>query len=105
MLVVGALDGWQSNGRDLPEGDGLHFVGYDDLTAEHIAQVQPDIVLSALLGDSFDVIDLARKLEALGFQGRYRAIASGVPQPSLIVTEVRQHARDLDFDILVLADD
>ena len=105
MLIVGDLDGWRSDGRELPEGEGLSFIGYDDLTAHVLGTRNPDIVLSALLGDNFDVIDLARKLESLGFCGRYRALATGVPEPSLIVSEVKQHAAQLDFDILMLADE
>lgn len=105
MLVVGDLDGWRSRGRELPEAEGLHFVGFSGLDEARLAEIGPEIVLSSLVGPEFDVIDLARKLEALGFSGRYRVLATGVPAPDLVRQEVKQHAPNLDFDILVIAEE
>ena len=102
MLVVGDLKGWLRAGRSLPTGDGLHFVGFADLDAKRLADVAPDIVLSALLAPDFDVIDLALRLEELDFTGRYRAISDDLPSPGVVVAEIRQHAPGIDFDVLMI---
>ncbi|MFQ6548534.1 hypothetical protein AADZ90_011290 [Aestuariibius sp. 2305UL40-4] len=102
MLVVGDLKGWLKAGRSLPAGPGLHFVGFDDLDARRLAEVAPDIVLSALLAPDFDVIDLALRLDELDFTGRYRAISDDIPSPGVVVAEVRQHAPGVDFDVLLI---
>ncbi len=102
MLVIGDVSGWQERGRDLPSGDGLHFAGFPDVSAALLRKVQPDIVLSALLGPDFDVVEVAALLERLKFTGRYRAVCPSVPQPELIIHEVQQKAPNLDFNVMVL---
>lgn len=102
MLVIGNMRSWHRAGRAVPQLDGFHFVGFGDVTDALLRAVAPDVVLSSLMGEDFDALDLARRLGDLGFRGRYRAITSGLPNPHVVRTEVRAAAPDLDFDIFVL---
>ena len=78
-LVVGNLSRWKADGRKMPEAEGLVFVEIRDLTADIITQTRAAIILSPLVADDFDVVDVAERLISLGFQGRYRAIALSLP--------------------------
>ncbi len=82
--------------------DGFHFAGIDDLDAKLLARVRPDVVLSGVFQTTFDVLDVATTLQALGYAGRYRAVADAFPSFALIVDEVRAIAPDIDFGFLPL---
>jgi len=102
MLVVGNLRSWQRQGLEIPQIDGFHFVGLQDVTADLMGRLRPDVVLSALMGESFDALDLARRLSGLGYGGLYRALTNALPNPSAIVSEVRASAPGLDFDLYII---
>ena len=72
------------------------------MTAALLRVTAPDLVLSALMGDDYDVIDLALRLALLDFTGRYRALTSGLPNPRVVLAEVHQVAPDIDFDLFDL---
>lgn len=82
--------------------EGLKFITINDLSADLVEETQPDIILSPLVADDFDAVDMAEKLVSLGFQGRYRAIAPRLPDAALILHEVRGLAPQLDFALLLL---
>ncbi len=100
ILAVGEMAGWGGNSAGLPLDSAITFVEFRELTAELLDSLTPDIVLSPLLCSSFDCLDLAQVLEALGFRGRYRAMSSQVPQPELIRREVKATCPRLDFDLV-----
>ena len=104
MLVVGNLRRWRRTGRELPQLAGFSFCGFRDLSPERLAVIAPDVVLSPLVGEDFDVTDLARLLHDCGFTGRYRAVASQLPAPDVVLREVRGVAPCLDFDIFTTGD-
>ena len=101
VLVVGdftlpsaaALDTSQAAEIQLP---------FAAVTAEALDRVGPKLVLSALVTAQFDCLDLAERLYAAGFRGRYRAVARSLPNPGLIRHEVAARCPGLDFDVLVL---
>jgi hypothetical protein len=101
-LVVGNLARWQSEGRMTDALDEFHFVGFDELTPKVIDAFQPDIILSPLFDDDFDVMDVATTLINMGFEGRYRAITDALPNAGIVRCEVRNHAPGLDFDLLIM---
>lgn len=101
-LVVGDLSRWESEGRTMPVLDGFQFIKISDLSADLVQETDPEIILSPLVADDFDAVDVAEKLVLLGFQGRYRAIAPRLPNADLILEEVRGFAPQLDFDLLLL---
>lgn len=102
ILVVGNLASWRKAGREIPKLSGFHFACFADVTNELMQAVSPDLVLSALIGDDYDVVDLARRLAALDFVGRYRALTSGLPNPRVVMSEVQAAAPGIDFDLFDL---
>jgi hypothetical protein len=103
MLVVGSRSRIGSGkAGNLPRIPGFHFVGYAEVTAALLAATLPDVVLSPLFGEGFDAIDLARRLVALDYRGRYRVVADGLPEPGVVRAEVRAQAPGLDFDLFVI---
>lgn len=79
------------------------FVGFDELTQDRLLELAPDVVLSPMVTRQFDCLELAHRLHAFGFQGRYRAIAPDLPRPELVRNEVRGQFPTLDFDVLMVA--
>lgn len=101
-LIVGDMRRWATDGRDT-EGDArFTYTSFSSLSPELMRNVQPEMVLSALVSNDFDAIDLARHLSDLGFQGSYRVIAQRVPDVAIIRAEVALVAPDLDFDVYEL---
>jgi hypothetical protein len=102
ILVIGNLRSWEREGRPVPELEGFRFVSFSDLREQHLSQPVPEVVLSALMGENFDAIDVARRLAELGFSGRYRALSNAIPNAETIREEVREVAPELDFDLFLL---
>lgn len=101
-LVIGDLARWRAQGKMVPPLEGFQFLDFHELNEMVISMKAPDIILSPLVADEFDAVDIAAKLISYRFEGRYRAIADDVPDASLIRREVRQFAPDLDFDLLLM---
>jgi hypothetical protein len=102
ILVIGNLRSWREEGRVLPSLEGFHFVEFEGVSAELLSEVRPDLVLSPLMGETFDALDVAQKLSSLGFGGRYRALTNPLPRPEAIIEEVRSLAPGLDFELFVM---
>ncbi|MBV1867195.1 MAG: hypothetical protein KUG69_04715 [Marinosulfonomonas sp.] len=99
VLVVGEVDYWKKTGRDLPTGAEIAFMNFSEVTAELLAIIRPNVILSPLLCLSFDCLDLAHILQSGGFRGSYRVLAPDLPDPTVIKAEVRSIGPDLDFDV------
>lgn len=74
----------------------------DEITAETLAGLGAELVLSPLVTEQFDCFDVAQALVEAGFRGRYRAVVQRVPDPALVRREVALHSPELDFDIVQL---
>lgn len=70
-------------------GDRTAFAEYGEVTPELLEALRPQVVVSSVLGRNFDCVDLAEKLSGYGFEGCYRLIAHGMPQPELVLREIR----------------
>ncbi|MEJ8560519.1 hypothetical protein QTO30_04240 [Yoonia sp. GPGPB17] len=101
-LIIGDLARWSAEGRKLMAADNFQFSDLKSLSAPFFADIAPTIVLSPLFGDDFDVIDVATRLDELGYRGQYRAITENLPDDDMIRKEVRAHAPELDFDLLMM---
>lgn len=99
ILAVGEPNDWRNQGNVLPS-NGIAFVAFSDVTEATLEHFSPEVIYSPVLAPSFDCIELALLLNNLGFTGAYRAVASDLPKPELIVREVRQICTRLDFRIV-----
>lgn len=81
--------------------EGVQYLNFADLTARALSDSRADLVLSALVEPGFDAIELASLLSELGFGGRYRALTGRIPDPEIIVSEIRAANPDLDFQIVI----
>lgn len=104
-LVVGNLARWNAEGKATVPFDEFQFTEFQTLTTAVLETLDPDIILSPLMGDDFDVLDVASHLAELGFKGRYRAITDDMPNVQMIREEVLTQAPGLDFDLLMMLPD
>lgn len=104
VLCVGDLNVWDDALRAAAEGANARFVSFSDVTAALLETLSPETVMSPLLSAGFDATDLAKRLEAFGYSGRYLAVAEGVLVPEIIEREVRMAAPLVDFDLIALPD-
>jgi hypothetical protein len=102
MLVVGDVRCWQGRGRlqvSLPDCTFLHL---SQLDGPVLQQLDPFLVLSPLMSDGFDALDVAERLWVARFAGLYRVVANDLPKPDIIRRDIRSVAPLLNFDLLVL---
>ncbi|WP_210529854.1 hypothetical protein [Rubellimicrobium arenae] len=102
ILVIGNLRTWEREGRPVPRIEGFRFTSFAQLEAALSESPAPDVVLSALMGESFDALDVARVLNRCGFAGRYRALTNALPNLDAIRQEVHEIAPFLDFDLYII---
>lgn len=94
--------------RELPSslkeisGQAIQVLQYDQITAQKMVKLRPELVLAPLLSERFDILDLAKRLEEFGFTGKLRAYSRPLPNISAIRQEVRAAHPQLDFDIFTL---
>jgi hypothetical protein len=101
-LVVGDIKRWNAQGRTRPEIDGFYFVEIDALNAALLFDIRPEVILSPMIMDQFDAIDLAKKLATLDFKGRYRAVTEAIPNTAIVLKEIRTAVPKLDFDLYIV---
>lgn len=100
MLAVG--DGFPTGEtREQAACASTAFANYADVTHELIEALRPQVVVSCMLGRGFDCVDLAERLSAIGFRGTYRLIGSGMPEPELVVRELRSLFPTLRVDLAI----
>lgn len=102
MLIICDKSRWIAQGRDLPNTASCCYIEFGALTLDVLAELKPDVLLSPLVGENFDALDVARKLVKFGYHGPYRAVTNAIPNPHAVCTEVRAAALDINFDLIVL---
>ena len=102
LLVIGNITSCEAQGLTLPRGDGIHFHTFADLTPEIFWQIDPDVVLSGLINHGFDAVDVAQRLGLFGFAGRYRVVTDQIPNPRIVLGDIRSASPSIDFDLINL---
>jgi len=99
-LIIGDIGRWRNEGRDVASINDFTFTSLAELTSEVLSRSAAQIVLSPLVSDDFDAVDVARALGDLDYKGLYRALATSKMEKDIIMAEVATVAPNLDFDIL-----
>lgn len=99
ILVVGNVRTWIAQGRDLPQESGFRYLDYAEMDAAALADAAPGIVLSPLVANGFDALDVAARLYTLGFTGRFRVLCPKLPHPDMVLNELRAQAPGIDCDL------
>ena len=102
FLLIANILTWRRDGRDVPNVEVFRFAAFGELTEDLLAEVAPDVVLSPLIGEDFDAVEVARLLQRWDFRGRYRAITASLPCLDAVRAEVLEAAPDVDFDLFVV---
>ena len=102
MLVIGDVGRWNASGHGPPTLPNCHFAGIEQLDAALLNDLKPDFIVSALIGNSTDAVDIAERLTRLKYNGAYRAVVSThLPNTRVVLSEISAIAPDLDFDIFL----
>jgi len=101
-LIIGDTKRWRGVGRAPFAFGDFQFCNLAGLHCDLLRDFDPHIVLSPLVGDDFDVVEIAIILARFEYKGRYRAISTYVPHAAIICAEVAHAAPAIDFDLLVL---
>ena len=75
-------------------------VRFDALDSDTIGEAMA--ILSPVVGRDFDAVDVAERLHAAGYEGRYIAYAAEIAHEGLIRREVAQVAPGIAFNIVTL---
>lgn len=102
MLVIGDLSSWRRAGNFPPAISGFHWANLHDLSVELLEEISPDVILTPLFSPHYDAMDLAGRLQELGFQGRLRALAADLPNKKMVSREISASAPAIDFDIFAV---
>jgi len=100
VAVMAVGDSVESYSRTFDARSLVAYVAFDELSRDLLRRLSPKKVISPLLANRFDAIDLAQMLVSLGFSGQYVAIASTLPDPSLVQRDIRSLCPTLDFSII-----
>jgi hypothetical protein len=73
---------------DGPRGATVLRTTLAALDAPLLARVLPDRVVAPLMGDGFDALEVAERLEALGYRGRLEVVCPALPDRRLIRAEI-----------------
>lgn len=102
ILAVGDVVADYADALRFPEGDKICHVGFADVTPEKLIALLPVMVVSPLVANGFDCLDLALRLQMIGYRGKFRVLAPDVTRPAMIRSEITAQAPDLDVEILTV---
>jgi hypothetical protein len=87
---------------ELPSFGGVELADTSVLEERLTRTPRPCLVLSPLFWAGSDVMEVARVLSSLDYDGPYRVFSAPLPNPSLVEREVRTAFPELDFGLLEL---
>lgn len=105
ILVVGNTDQFLSAKPKLPACSDTLFCVISDLTPAFLEKHKPNVVLSPLVTSQHDILELAIVLDRLNFEGQFRVLVAPLPNPEVILSEVRFECPALDFDLITVQTD
>jgi len=100
ILAVGELSRWIQSGKNVVKHPQIAFADITEVDETLLETLGTEMVVSPVLCNAFDCLDLAEQLQACNFRGKYRAIAQNLPNPALVRREVKAQCPDVDFDFI-----
>ena len=101
-LILGDIGRWTAEGRPTASSAEYVFSHFDSLDQELLHRVKPEVVLSPLISDKFDALDVVHRLRDLRYDGPYRAITGPIAKPEFIRDELLSQAPFMDVDLIVM---
>lgn len=102
ILVIGDMSYWRTTKSHLPEIENTAFCSLTELGREILNDVNPDIILSSIVAGNFDIHEMINLLEKLGYDGAIRALCPPLPNPDMILHEIRSAHPEIDFDLILI---
>lgn len=102
ILVIGDVTRWQSCGRLRDAPEGYEFIDIAQLDPQKIRQYDAALIVTPLISDGFDAVDVAEKLASVRFKGMFRVLTNHLPDVDIIRDDIQDVAPCIDFDLLVL---
>ncbi len=100
ILAVGDSEEWLRQGHLPLSANSIAYASIEEVTRELMNRLCPTVVISPALSHRFDCIDLAQILHKIGFNGRYRAVSTELPNPEMVRREIGYLCPGLDFAVL-----
>jgi len=88
LLVVGADAGQGGVSWPASAPGRVLTVAFARLDAGLLARVLPDCVLTGLVGEGFDAMDVAERLQSLGYGGEFWVVCPPLPDLPLVRSEL-----------------
>ena len=98
VLAVGDVFDWHESTRSIPMGAAVTFAEIAEITQDFLQEINPDIVLSCLVSQDFDFLDLAQALQAAKFKRCLRIIVPELPDPDIVLSEARNLCPNVNID-------
>ena len=99
LVAVGDVREWESAGATPLRADDIMFVDIEEVTPQLLRELQPRVVLTAVLTRRFDCIDVGQRLIDSGFRGSLRLVAGKLPRPEIVLSELRAQFPGLQVQI------
>jgi hypothetical protein len=103
MVGFGASVGVDADVSYSHAAASLSFTRFFRLRLDEFRLISPTLVLSPLVQDSFDALEIAAHLSHLEFSGRYRAMVMSLPRSEMVRGEMKAAFPAMDFDLIELA--
>lgn len=82
----------------------MQVICLSQITDELLDKLRPNVVMTPLVSDSFDALEVAEVLYCAGYTGELIVIASKLPRPKLVERELRDSAPGLRVTLSMSGD-
>ena len=86
-----------------PAGTQIVRIPFRALTKPFLVETRAVLVLGPLVSPQLDAMQIAERLGELGFKGTLRVIGPALPNPALVLREIRSASGSKDITVEVMA--
>lgn len=100
VIFVGAQASLDRSGLLDDPRHAVMRLGFADLDAQSVARSGEQTLIAPLFCAEFDAIDLGARLHQIGFRGTFRPMCRKLPNPRMVVAEIRSTCPGVTVDLL-----